>query len=551
MRTVIRQGLRITSLLLLIVAVAGVGEAAVGDPLWVSGFSAEGGAVAVDGAGNVVAYGTFFSGVDFGGGTLTPVNIFDGDQYLARFDADGNHLWSQQFSPVGFGVSDEMVAVDPAGNIYLAGRVFNGSLDLGGGPLGADSLYVAKMAPNGSHLWSKAYGAGTVRGIAADGAHVVITGNTSAGVDFGGGMVGTAGGNDVFIARFSAAGAHVWSSGFGDADDQGGMAVSLDGSGNAVVAGTMFGTVDFGGGPLVANLLDLILVSFSPAGSHNWSRIFDGTFTPGGGILATVDVAAGPSGTVALAGELRGSTDFGGGTLTSSGFSDIFVARFHAGGAHSWSAVYGASTGSDMAQGVSMDGSGNVLVSGRISDDTDLGGGTVLFDGDPLNFERNIFVALYDSTGAHQFSAGYGKTPLTAKNCFDPAGRMMVYGQGGASLDFGSGPVSPVDFYIAKLEGAGLPTAVGDDLPTPIVSIRAAANPFHGAARIQYAIERSGVASVIAYDVLGRRVETLVPARPHSAGVHEVRFRGPTPGLYFLRVRSAGGEQTLKIVQAP
>ena len=136
---------------LAVLAVAGEASATTGDHVWSKGFPA-GGELAVDGSDHIITHGAFFGTIDLGGGPMTAVNFLDGDQYLARFDGAGNHLWSVQFSPVGNGASGETVAVDPSGGIYIAGKVFGGtSIDYGGGPIAGPQVYVAKFDANGNH----------------------------------------------------------------------------------------------------------------------------------------------------------------------------------------------------------------------------------------------------------------------------------------------------------------------------------------------------------------------------------------------------------------
>ncbi len=67
-------------------------------------------------------------------------------------------------------------------------------------------------------------------------------------MDFGGGGGGliSAGGTDIFIAKYTSAGAHVYSKRIGSTLDDVAMGVSLDGSGNPVIVGYYNGTVDFG-----------------------------------------------------------------------------------------------------------------------------------------------------------------------------------------------------------------------------------------------------------------------------------------------------------------
>ncbi len=519
--------------------------AVIGDHDWSAGYDT-GGETAVDGAGDVVIHGAFFAPIDFGGGTLNPVNFFDGDQYLARYDANGNHLWSVQFSPNGFGVANEIVACDPSGNIYVAGNTFNGTtLDYGGGPLPANEIYVAKFGPDGTFQWSSSYGAGTIKGIAADNTHVVVTGFTT-GADFGGGTVGAGGGNDVFVARLTAAGAHVWSAGFGDATDQGGLDVALDGAGNALMVGSMNGTVDFGGSGLVATDLDLFLASFSSAGVHNWSQVFDGTFTAGGGILVEVGVDASTAGAVAIAGEMVGAVDFGGGVLPAFGFADVYVAMFNSSGIHQWSAGHGAAATSDGADDVAFDMAGNVLVTGTFGDDVDFGGGDLIHNGVPANGDYNMFVAQYDGAGGHLFSAGYGQQ-VYATGCGIGGGVVVINGLAGSAIDLGGGPLSSYQLFLGRIDGGGGGISAVDDLPGFGSVLTGFPNPFNPRTTITYTLDRDAMASVTVYDLRGRLVDELVAPGPRTAGTHRVSFTPRASGIYLVKLRAGGVERTLKM----
>jgi len=91
-------------------------------------------------------------------------------------------------------------------------------------------------------------------GIAVDASgNVVIAGSFWNTVDFGGGPLVSAGDWDVFVARLDAAGNHLWSRRFGDAGGQSLRAMSTDALGNIYLTGIFFGTIDFGGGPITSN----------------------------------------------------------------------------------------------------------------------------------------------------------------------------------------------------------------------------------------------------------------------------------------------------------
>jgi len=103
--------------------------------------------ISVDSSGNVYITGYFKSSmIDFGGGALTNAGVTD--IFLAKFDSNGNHLWSKRFggSSVDWGSS---VSVDSSGNVYGTGY-FGSNVDFGGCPLssaGGTDIYLIKYAP--------------------------------------------------------------------------------------------------------------------------------------------------------------------------------------------------------------------------------------------------------------------------------------------------------------------------------------------------------------------------------------------------------------------
>src|SRR5207237_8907708 len=120
-------------------------------------------AVFVDSSGNVFVTGSFRRTLAFGGGPLTSVGWTD--IFLAKYSAAGTHLWSKRFGgPVqSFSPTGTAVAVDGAGNVVVTG-VFLGTADFGGGPLTsifADDVFVAKYSPAGQHMWSTHIKSGT------------------------------------------------------------------------------------------------------------------------------------------------------------------------------------------------------------------------------------------------------------------------------------------------------------------------------------------------------------------------------------------------------
>src|SRR5207237_8098808 len=97
----------------------------------------------------------------------------------------------------------------------------------------------------------------------------------TAGVRAGcGGAPIAANGYPIVGASFSPAGAHRWARGFGGASSNAGNGVAVDPSGNVAVTGAFSGPIDFGGGALISAGVDIFLAKLSPTGGHLWSRHF-------------------------------------------------------------------------------------------------------------------------------------------------------------------------------------------------------------------------------------------------------------------------------------
>ncbi len=364
------------------------------------------------------------------------------------------YLWSQRFGNTfkdgGYGV-----AVDAMGNVVVTGE-FRGTVDLGGGILvsaGGSDIFVAKYAASGEHQWSQRFGSlsdDSGYGVAVDASgNVVVTGVFQCAVDFGGGNVVSGGAYDIFVAKYDASGAHQWSQGFGSTVGDYGWRVAVDASGNVVVTGGFQSTVNFGGGNLVSGgAYDIFVAKFDASGAHQWSQ--RGGSTVEG--IAT-DVAVDPSGNVVVTGTFQGTVDFGGGNLVSAGEEDIFVAKYNASGAHQWSRRFGSTIG-DWGGGVAVDASGNVVVTGGFQGTVDFGGGNLSAGG------LDVYVAKYAASGAHQWSQNFGSTNANYGHdlAVDASGNVVVTGEFQATVDFGGGNLVSAggyDIFVAKYDASG------------------------------------------------------------------------------------------------
>jgi len=538
------------------------GAAAQGPPhAWSYGFgntvADRGYGVATDAYGNTLVTGYFVNTVDFGGGNL--VGAGSGDIFLAKYNATGAHVWSQRFGGTG---DDEghAVAVDGSGNVLVTG-VFANTVDFGGGPLvsgGSRDIFVAKYDANGVHQWSRGFGStsndyGYALAVDASG-NALVTGFFIGTVDFGGGNLVDAGIGDVFLAKYDAAGAHVWSQRFGGTSADVGRGVATDGTGNVFLTGSSEGTADFGGGALLGlGGNDIFLAKYNASGAHQWSQRFGNIQDQFG-----YDVAADGSGNVVMAGSFIGSVDFGGGSLPSVFNHDVVLAKYDPAGTHLWSQRFGAqssSAGTAVPYALALDAADSVVVTGFFTQTIDFGGGSLTSGG----AFHDIFLAKYAPDGAHLWSTKFGTTNSMDDGrgvAFHPWGHVVLTGHFSSAVDFGGGIMLTQggdDIYVAKF-GAGPASGVGDSPTHTSLRVFAYPNPFNPETTIRYTIPQSGQVTVAVHDARGARVALLVDAGKR-AGAYSVRWNGRdgrgipvASGVYFASVTVSGRTQSRKIV---
>ncbi|HKN54868.1 MAG TPA: SBBP repeat-containing protein, partial [Amycolatopsis sp.] len=304
-----------------------------GAPLWVkqvgsTGFD-KGTAVAVDSASNVLVTGYFNGTVNFGLGTVTSAG--GPDAFVVKYTPQGAPLWAKRLGGSGYDVGHG-IAVDGGGNVTVTGA-FQNTADSGTGLLtsaGDNDVFLAKYSPGGVPLWSKRFGGAGEDGatsVAFDGSgNVIVTGSFTGAVDFGGGLLPDLGGGDIFLAKYSPSGAHLWSKRFGGAGSLGEQAagVTADGAGNVILTGAILDSVSFGGPVLWSDqTYDIYVAKFTAAGAYLWSRRAGEGYDDSG-----LAVAADGSGNALVAGYFSVAADLGGGRLTSPGGTDGFVVKY-------------------------------------------------------------------------------------------------------------------------------------------------------------------------------------------------------------------------------
>lgn len=313
--------------------------AADGTLMWAHIFGGSDSDVAYDVAmrpnGHVLVTGSFKGAVKTPDGELKSKG--NQDVFVLELDADGGLMWVKQFGE-RYKDYGHAIAVDDAGHLLILGE-FAGETSFGGAkltPVGNHDLYLVKLTPSGEHVWSKQFGGAFNElgmSVATDPAgNVAITGSFTNRIQFADDMHSSQGESDVFVAKFTSNGEHLWSRSFGSAREDVGQGLDMDQYGNVVFGGFFWNTMDMGGASLTANGAnrDGFVAKLSADGKHVWSqRLGDKDHD------RLRSVAVGKDGKVAVAGVFRFGLDIGTGVVQSARkpdekapFADAFVALY-------------------------------------------------------------------------------------------------------------------------------------------------------------------------------------------------------------------------------
>src|SRR5438034_7005820 len=119
-------------------------------------------------------------------------------------------------------------------------------------------------------------------------------------------------------------------------------AVAVDGGGNVLVTGYHSGPVKFGGGSLssINGGTDVFVAKYSSSGGYVWARSYGGS-----SIDMPKAIAVDGSGNAVVIGYFQGTANYGGGSWTSVGGNDIFIAKYaSADGSPIWAKTFGSTT---------------------------------------------------------------------------------------------------------------------------------------------------------------------------------------------------------------
>jgi gliding motility-associated-like protein len=427
-------------------------------------------------SGNIYVGGSWDTNLSgtYGLGFLLPSGGLDA--LIAKYDASGALVWANKIG----GVQDDeikSVCVDPSGNIYVAGY-FNGTVDFDPG-LGIANLtatagqdgFFAKYSSAGAYLWAvKIGGAGADAALHcyADANGAYVTGYYNTAATFSSTTLATAttaatqGGNNMFGAKYNAAGVVQWAISAGSSGDDQGLGVTADN--NAVYFAGLY--TDALSAYDHTGALAMSLATPNPGNDAGFIMALtqSGTFSwitnAAGNDVTDINGLAQDAGNLYIAGGFGGTANFPSGvplfTLTSSGKPDIFLAKIaKSTGTYQWVKTEPGANGQiQVAYAVCTDASGSVYLTGSFNKTLDFSG-----DGGPLLSASNkadIFVASFSNAGVYQWvnQAGEKGDDIPYGVSSDNAGSIYTAGTYAQNAVFGSSTLTKdggTNLFVAKI----------------------------------------------------------------------------------------------------
>lgn len=258
--------------------------------------------------------------------------------------------------------------------------------------------FLSLVANAQSWMWTKVAGGPTIdkiTGIATDlTGDIFVTGYFDSTIVFDNVRLVSAGGTDIFVAKYDVDGILLWAKQVGGLNDDYASSISTDVTGNCYITGFFYiqGTVSSFGNTTItqAGDADIFIGKLSSNGDLLWVRNAGGKNEDEAFAIAT-DIA----GNSYITGYFSGVATFGNTKQTSSGYSDIFLVKYDAAGNLVWVKTGGGAY-QDEAYGICMDASGNCYITGYFT-------GNATFSGKQISsigyFDTDVFIAKYNPSG--------------------------------------------------------------------------------------------------------------------------------------------------------
>ncbi|ESU22321.1 hypothetical protein FEDK69T_23040 [Flavobacterium enshiense DK69] len=397
-------------------------------------FRGQGNCMAKDAFGNVYVAGIFYGTVDFDPSANTAYWTSAGsrDIFIAKYDSNGNYLWSKAVAGPGFDNVGSLV-VNSGGEVYITGYFdqiadFDPSAAVANlNSSGRSDIFIAKYDSNGNYLWAKAIGGPDadlgVHSMAANSSgelYLTGVGGSIGNIDFDPSgatayLSQTFSFSDIFIAKYDSNGNYLWVKSIVGSRYDRVANLAVNSSGQVYITGSFEETADFDPSANVANLtsvgvFDIFIAKYDSSGNYLWAKAVGGT----GNDMVNF-IAVNGSGDLYVTGYFASTVDFdpsaATANLTSEGVSNVFLAKYNSSGNYIWAKALGVIDHEfDLdytRNSLALNSGGEVYMAGmfRGTDDFDPSAAVANFTSVGSD---DIFIAKYSSSGNYLWAKAVG-----------------------------------------------------------------------------------------------------------------------------------------------
>lgn len=433
-----------------------------------------------DNNGNVYLYGDFKTPtISIDSYTLTNNSLANrNDVYIAKFDTNGNVQWARNFGSTGWDHPSTM-QTDAFGNTYISGS-FESTITFDSITLfqSNGSNFLVKLDTNGNVVFARNIQDSnemltvTSIQIAASG-NIYLTGifNSqyitldSIQLEFENytSFSSTPYFYRTFMSKLDNNGNFIWAKAIQSTSDNymgiTSRSLGIDGDENVIVGGYMgahnatIGSITFNKTNSYTYSSNLFVLKLNSSGVEQWG-FNTGSIYENNNSAETIAVAS--DGSIYASGYITNTVNFGAITVSSSGGSNLYTAKFNPNGSIAWVKNASGTAGFGVIRSSDTDASGNLYVTGHFMNSSlNFGNGIILTN----NQEGQLFVVKYNSAGTPLWGRKAGDLNANAVAHIKVFNPNEIYVAGifdNPSMTFGTDTVNEVipntwNLFLAKL----------------------------------------------------------------------------------------------------
>ncbi|RFS16979.1 SBBP repeat-containing protein [Emticicia sp. C21] len=335
--------------------------------------------IVLDASGNIYLAGYYQASATFGTTAFATSGLRD--IFIAKMNSSGNLQWVRK---AGGPSDDEATDLALAGNgdLYLCGYIGNNAVfgTTTYTTAGGLDMFVAKYDNNGIFQWARKGGStqdDKANGIVmnTDG-EITVIGDFAGNATFGTKSLGHSGYKDIFMIRYDSNGIVAWAKGMGGSGDDYAKGIASDANKNLYILGEFWDTATFGSETLTpTGGADVFVGKFSNAGDLQWVQKDGGDHNE-----FPKAIALDSEGNIYIAGNFLYYSYFGGTKLVDTGSADVFIAKYNSKFKLQWVKGIGGEEQDDALE-IKTDSTGNVYTAGYYVEEITIGDNTFFCGG--------------------------------------------------------------------------------------------------------------------------------------------------------------------------